>query len=198
MRGGLVPVLALSLALTGCATTPQGYAPAIAPAASPHFDPLAFFTGELEGKGRLKKAFSGIETTLVESRGAVENGTLRLVQVVREGNKPARTREWTIRQVGPDRYEGTLTDAASPVTIETRGNRLHIAFTMKGGFPTEQWLTLSPDGSRAHNVLIVRKFGLRVAVLTEDIWRKQPLPPSASLDRVPPLPHIRATRRGTR
>lgn len=169
-RRPLAPMLAL--ALGGCAATPAPIAPPIPPAAAPRFDPLAFFTGDLEGKGRLKKAFSRTEDTLVESRGRMDGGLLHLTQVIHEGSKPARIREWTMRQVAPGRYTGTLTDAKGPVSVETQGNRLHIAFIMKGGFPTEQWLTLSPDGTRAHNVMAVRKFGLRVAVLVEDIWRR--------------------------
>lgn len=168
--------LPLCLALAACAYTPPLAVAPIAPAAQPRFDAIAFFTGRSEGEGRLSKLFSGTEATHVESSGTLSGGVLHLVQQVREGAKPVRTREWTIREDRPGHYTGTLTDAAGgigggPVTGETDGNRLHLAFTLKGGFPTEQWLTLSPDGRRAYNVLKVRKFGVTVAVLSEDIRR---------------------------
>lgn len=166
--------LPLLAALTACASPPPLPAPPIAAAAQPRFDAIAFFAGRSEGKGRLAKAFSATVPTRVESRGTVTDGVLHLVQTIHEGAKPARTREWAIREDRPGHYTGTLSDAAGPVTGETLGNRLHLAFTMKkGGLPTEQWLTLSPDGRRAYNVLTVRKFGLTVAVLSEDIRRLQ-------------------------
>ena len=49
------------------------------------------------------------------------------------------------------------------------GNRLHLAFTTKGGLKVQQWLTLAADGRSAHNVLVVTKLGMRVAVLVEEI-----------------------------
>lgn len=115
--------------------------------------------------------FSGSRPTLVRSSGQVSGGVLRLTQEVTEGEKRPRMREWLIREVSPGRYAGTLSDAAGPVSGESAGNRLHLSFPMKGGFAAEQWLTLAPDGRRAWNVLKVRKFGITVAVLGEDIRR---------------------------
>lgn len=42
---------------------------------------------------------------------------------------------------------------------------------MKGGFATQQWLVLAPDGRSAHNVMVVTKLGVRVAVLDETITK---------------------------
>lgn len=164
-----LPALALLLVLGACGLAPRADGPEIPAAATPRFDPMVFFTGRLEGKGQLNKLFSPATTVRVESIGHVEDGVLHLAQVVHEGEKPERRRAWTLREVGPGRYRGALDDATGPVTVETTGNRLHIAFTMKGGFPAEQWLTLSPDGRTAQNILTVRKFGLTVAVLAESI-----------------------------
>ena len=169
----LLRSLSLLLALSACASTPQLEAAPIAVAQQPRFDAFAFFTGRTEGKGRLSKVFTGSATTatLVEGEGKVTGGKLHLVQQVYEGEKPMRTREWAIREDRPGHYTGTLSDATSAVTGETDGNRLHLAFTIKGGLPVEQWLTVSPDGKRAYNLLKVRKWGLTVAVLSEDIRR---------------------------
>lgn len=171
MRAMVVKLAALAqaFALASCATLPKGVAEPVPLASGPRFDPLEFFSGELVGKGRLKKVFSAPQATLVESHGHIDNGVLTLTQVMHVGSKPAKTRTWSMRETGPDHYAGTLTGAQGPVTLETHGNRLHIVFKMKGGLPAEQWLTLSPDGRRAYNVMKVRKLGMVVAVLVEDI-----------------------------
>lgn len=161
--------MALVAALSGCVSAPRGVSEPIAAAPQPRFDALAFFTGHSEGRAKLKKIFSAPVDVRVVSEGRVEAGTLHLVQTVQEGTKPARRRTWTMRETSPGHYRGTLSDAEGNVTGETDGNRLHLSFTMKGGFPAEQWLTLSPDGHRAHNVMTVRKLGVTVGVLVEDI-----------------------------
>ncbi len=55
------------------------------------------------------------------------------------------------------------------MTGEAVGNRLHLAFRMRGGMMVDQWLTLSPDARVAQNRLIVRKLGMTVATLGETI-----------------------------
>ena len=160
-----IPSLLVSLALTACVATPQ-IAP---PAAAPTFEPLVFFSGRTLGIGRLKKIMSASEQTTVHGTGHVENDTLVLEQTVEEGRNPIKQRTWHIRRDVDGRYSGSLTDAIGPITGEAEGNRLHLAFTMKGGLPTEQWITLAADGRSAHNIMIVTKLGLRVAVLDEEI-----------------------------
>ncbi|MCJ2179756.1 DUF3833 family protein [Novosphingobium album (ex Hu et al. 2023)] len=168
-RAAKVLAAASLTALAGCVSTPRGVSEPIAAAPQPRFDALAFFTGHSEGRAKLKKIFSAPVDVHVISDGSVEDGTLHLVQTVQEGAKPPRQRSWTMRETSPGHYSGTLSDAEGEVTGETLGNRLHLSFKMKGGFPTQQWLTLSPDGHRAHNVMKVRKLGLTVGVLVEDI-----------------------------
>ena len=157
-------------------TTPlflAAFAPAPAPqvpSAAKPFDAIRFFDGRTEGQGVLKVALRSPATIRVQSRGRVQtDGTLSVRQTVSEGDKPARTREWRIRELSPGRYAGTLSDASGPVAGEAVGNRLHLRFRMKGGLDAEQWLTLAPGGRSAHNVMRVRKFGLTVASLDETI-----------------------------
>ena len=103
-----------------------------------------------------------------------ESGTIVLVQrVEREGEEPT-TREWRIHPTGGGHYEGTLSDAVGPVQGDVVGNRLHLSFTMTGGFQAEQWLDLLPSGNVALNHMAVRKFGFPVATLEETITRTQP------------------------
>jgi hypothetical protein len=112
---------------------------------------------------------SSPEQTTVHGTGHLENDTLVLEQTVDEGSKPPKQRIWHMRRVAFGKYSGSLTDAIGPITGDVEGNRLHLAFTMKGGLRTDQWLTLSADGRSAHNIMAIAKFGVRVAVLDEEI-----------------------------
>ena len=110
----------------------------------------------------------------METHGAgrvMGDGTLVLDQRVIDGDKPARQREWRIREIGPGRYSGTLSDAIGPVTGIVAGNCLRLTFRMKGGLSAEQQLWLLANGNTAHNLMTVKKFGLTVAVLDETITR---------------------------
>ena len=157
-----------ALPLAACVPVPP-----LAPVApQPRFDAIAFFTGATIGAGKLRIVFHHRGATLVHGSGSVAaDGTLVLVQRVEQSGKAPRTRTWRIRQTAPDRYAGTLSDAIGPVSGESDGNRLHLRFRMKGGLAVQQWLTLAPDGRSAHNIMAIRKLGLTVAVLDEEIRR---------------------------
>ena len=157
--GGLVIAAALLASVSG----PAAAAPA-------PFDPAVFFNGRTQGAGKLKIILRRSVDVRVEGSGHVErDGTLVLAQVVHEGDKPARTRRWRIRETSPGHYAGTLSDAQGPVTGEVTANRLHLAFTSLDGYANEQWITFAADGRSAHNVLKVHKLGMTVAELDETI-----------------------------
>ncbi len=174
----------LALLVAGCIATPQAGAPVLR-AEAPVFDPFTFFSGASRGEGTLAKPFADPVPVRVESRGRIITETTRqsswaapprrvlvLDQTIREGEKPARTRQWRLHQTAPGRYEGTLSDAISPVTGHAQGNLLVLEFTVKGSFKVRQELTLSPDGQRARNVLRASQIGVTAAVLIEDIVRE--------------------------
>lgn len=162
----------LPFALSALAV-PAACAPTPAPSArTPTFDAFRFFSGRSAGEGRLRVLFRAPVRTVVASEGRVEGDTLILVQHVREGAKPERTREWRLRQAAPGRYAGTLTDATGPVEATSEGSRLRIRYPMEGGLTVRQTLDLSPDGQRADNRFTVSKFGLTVARLHEIIVRQ--------------------------
>ena len=158
-------VTLLPFALGACVATP----PPVLPAPSPAFDPVAFFDGPTHGEGVLRRVMGPARATHVEGHGHVEGNTLVLDQNVRLGDRVTRHRQWRIRRIGLGRYTGTLTDAAGATPGEVEGNCLHLAFRTKGGLRVQQWLTLAADGRSAHNVLVVTKLGMRVAVLVEEI-----------------------------
>ena len=160
------PFLILPLLLTACAASPP--TPAADAGAAP-FPVMAFFSGRTEGRAVLKIAFRSPQQVIVHGRGRVENGTLLVHQTVKEANKPPRDRQWRIREVSPGYYSGSLSDATGPIKAKADGNRLHLTFRMKGGFDAEQWLVLAPDGRSAHNIMAIRKLGVRVATLDETI-----------------------------
>lgn len=179
-------LLPLALAMTGlglgaCVSTPDTAAPP-ARADTPVFDPFTFFAGASRGEGTLNKALSDPVPVRVESHGRIVEDVGRQVswaapprrvlvidQTIREGDKPPRTRQWRIEEIAPRRYAGTLSDAISPVRGQATGNRLVLEYTMKGSLPVRQELTLSADGTRAHNAMTIKQLGMTVAVLVEDI-----------------------------
>jgi hypothetical protein len=143
---------------------------ALAGAAAPPFDPLRFFTGATRGTAQLKVILRAAKPVTVRGTGRRQpDGALVLDQWVTEGDKPPRARRWLLRQTAPGRYAGTLTDARGPVTGTVRGRTLQLSFTSDGGFRVRQTLTLQPDGRTLANRLEARRFGIRVAVLTERI-----------------------------
>lgn len=134
------------------------------------FDPLTFFAGRTEGIGRLRIMLHHAHAVHVDGDGRLQpDGSLILDQRVTRQGEAATTRQWHLRQVAPGRYAGTLTDAVGPVTAETRGDRLHLAYRTKGRVRIEQWLTLLPDGRAAANRLTAHRLGVRVARLDETI-----------------------------
>jgi hypothetical protein len=155
--------LGLAVNLLGSATSVVS-AGSVAP-----LDPIAFFTGRTQGKGELDTLFRRPTSISVDSVGRREGDMLTLDQTIREGEKPARVRCWTMRRVAADRYTGTLTDAEGPVQVTVTGRRANISYRMKGGLGVDQQLTLQSDGRTLLNRMRVKKFGLEVATLTETI-----------------------------
>ena len=155
-------VVPLAFLLAACASPdlPAGDAP---------LDPIAFFTGVTNGEGSLDTLVARPTPVSVSSLGFPEHGGLKLVQRIREGDKPERVRTWTMRRTAAGRYTGTLTDAKGPVTITVEGPRAQVSYRTPSGLRIQQQLTLQADGRTILNRLKAYKFGLRVAVLDETI-----------------------------
>lgn len=133
------------------------------------FNPVEFFRGRSRGEGTLKVIFQKPKHISVESEGrADKDGSLFLDQTIHEQGKPARSRQWRLRQTGPNRFDGTLTDAAGPVRVDVAGGRIRIRYKGKDHLDFEQWLT--PVGPReVSNAMRVKRFGLTVAHFNEII-----------------------------
>jgi hypothetical protein len=130
-------------------------------------DPLRFFVGTTQTIGTTKILMQRPVATQSIGHGQLNaDGSLVLVQRVQDQGQPPYLRRWEIRQTGPGRYSGTMSQAAGPVLIEQVGNRYRFTFRMKGDLSVEQWLTPLPGGASASSSMVVRKFGLQVATST--------------------------------
>ena len=83
----------------------------------------------------------------------LDDGSLSLVQKVRDENKPTESRLWRI----------TRTEAVGPVQAEEVGGKYRFRFKLKGNLAVEQWLTPLPGGRAAQSKISVRKAGIKVA-----------------------------------
>lgn len=154
------------LSLAACVSAPPP-PPAVA---TPIFSLVRFFDGHSEGVGTVRAALRKDQTIHVHSRGVIEpGGTLRLDQVIDYSAKPAERRLLRVREVSTGRYAGTASDAEGPLAGERQGNRLHFSYVLKGGYRTDQWMALRPDGRTVDNLLVLHKAGGTVAVIRETI-----------------------------
>lgn len=145
-----------------------------APAQAPRsFDPVAFFTGRTQGQGELKELMGKAKRTTTHSVGRVDkDGWLVLDQRVAVEGDPVRQRQWRLKLVAPGKYRGTLSDAKGPVEAEVTGQSARIRYVMKGGIKVQQVLTPLPGGRALGNRATFRKFGMKVATLTERIEKR--------------------------
>ncbi len=156
-------VIALSMAATTASATET---------AEP-LDPVAFFTGASHAEGRLKEALKRERRVTVDSVGRAEkDGLLILDQKMQIEGEPLKVRRWRLRQVGPNRYTGTLTDATGPVEAQVIGRSIRIRYSMKGGLKVESRLVPLSGGRVFSNETKITKWGLKVATLTERIEKR--------------------------
>jgi hypothetical protein len=135
-------------------------------------DALQFFVGRTESHGTVKVLFKKAYRSSSVGQGRIEgDGSLALIQRVVDEGEPPEMRRWHIRQVGPGRFAGTMSEAAGPVTIVQDGDRYRFSFRMKGNLSVEQWLTPQPGNMSARTTTKVRRFGLTVAT-AEALIRK--------------------------
>lgn len=137
--------------------------PARAPAA-PLSDPLRFFEGKTESVGVMKMIMKRPYRVRSIGQGKiVGDGSLVLVQQVRDEGEPPKERVWRIRQVGPGKFSGSMNEASGPVIIEQVGDRYRFRFKLRGNLSVEQWITPNNGGKSGASKLIIRKYGVKVA-----------------------------------
>jgi len=127
-------------------------------------DTLRFFEGRTEIVSSVKVFLKKPYRSRTLGRGYISgDGTLVLSQHVFEEGKPPHERQWRMRQVGPGRFSGTMSDAVGAVQASEVGGKFRFQFKMKGNLAVEQWVTPLPGGNTARTEVIVRRHGLRVA-----------------------------------
>jgi hypothetical protein len=133
------------------------------------FSPVEFFRGKTHGEGMLKVIFQSPKKMTVDSEGRADSdGSLVLEQVVHEPDKPPRTRFWRLKQTAPDRFEGTLTDAASDVRVDVTKDGIRIRYTGKDHLNFDQLLT-PVSGTEVRDQIRITRFGITVAHFEETI-----------------------------
>ena len=148
-------LISLPMALVG-ASASAGSADAVA-------DPMRFFEGRTESLSTIKVIARKPYRSRTTGRGEIgPDGVLSLIQRVHEDGKAAYDRHWRIRQVGPGRFSGTMSEARGPVSAEQFGDRYRFRFKLKSNVAIEQWLTPLPGGKSALSKVTIRKFGMTV------------------------------------
>jgi len=138
-------------------------------AAATQFDPVQFFRGRTQGVGTLKPVLQKSRTIRVDSVGIEQkDGTLLLTQVIHEPGKAPRTRTWRMRREGPERYSGTLSDAAGPVRVNVDAGTIRIRYRDKDKLDFDQRLTAAGP-RQLRNRMTIKRFGIRVATFDEII-----------------------------
>jgi Protein of unknown function (DUF3833) len=136
------------------------------------FTPENGLSGSSEGDGSLRLFFGHHRTFHVRSHGQSESdGSFILKQTVAFEGQETQARSWTIRQVTPLHYTGTLSDAVGTVRGHTSGQRLSIKYRVKGLFVMHQILELMPDGQIIDNRGRITLLGIPVGFMHEKIRR---------------------------
>ncbi len=140
--------------------------------AAPLKDPLRFFEGRTEIVGVLKAVMHKPVRVHTIGSGTIEpDGSLTLVQHVEDEGQAPHVRTWRIRQVGPGKFSGTMSEAIGPVTIEQIDSGYLFHLKLPGGLSVEEWLFPQANGKSGIGRLIVRKLGFAIAKSETTIHR---------------------------
>jgi hypothetical protein len=124
---------------------------------------MHFFEGRTESLATIKLMMKKPYKSRSVGRGEIKgDGSLHLVQRVEDEGKPPHERRWHIREIGPGRFTGTMSEAKGPVTIDEVGGRYRFRFKMKGNVSVEQWIAPLPGGKTASTKVTIRKMGITV------------------------------------
>jgi len=159
------PLLLLSGMLIATGATSTAPAPGTA-------GDLEFFVGSTESVSITKVMLQKPFVTHCVGRGRINSdGSLELLQHVREQGGRDFDRRWHIHQVAPRHLLGTMSEASGPVSVDKIGDRYRFRFTMNGKLSVEQWLTPQRDMMAAQTQLTVRRLGIAVVHSTGWIRR---------------------------
>jgi hypothetical protein len=139
----------------------------------PALDIEQYFNGTLLAHGMFQKRGGAVgKRFTVAMQGRWEQGVGTLDEDFRYADGTRQRRTWTLRKVGPGRYEGTAADVVGKAAIEVAGNAMRLQYVL--ALPVDgktyeisfdDWLYLIGDGVML-NRASMRKFGFEVGTLT--------------------------------
>jgi len=133
-----------------------------APAERKTGDPLRFFEGDTLMVSTTRVIAQRPYLTRSSGRGRIVNDReLVLVQHVNEVGRRKFDRYWHIREVAPGQFDGTMSEASGPVSIEKRGDNYLFRFALADNLKVEQWLIPQSD-SLVRIRVTIRKYGIAV------------------------------------
>jgi hypothetical protein len=159
----------LASLLPGCADmTPTDFADA-----QPRLTFEDYFAGHTKAWGLFEDRFGRVKRQFtVDIDGSWNGGILTLDEHFLYDDGETEERIWSIRKLGPDRYEGTAADVVGVAQGRSAGNALNWKYTLdlKVGdgrlkLRFDDWMFLQPGGvmiNRAH----VSKWGVEVGSVT--------------------------------
>jgi hypothetical protein len=167
----LIPV---TLLLVGCASLqPPDFA-----GAEPELDPVAYFEGPtvswgvFENAGRPTRRFDG------DRVGHREGDALVLMQRIRFDDGRTQQRRWRLWRVGPHEFHATAPGVIGIARGEAYGNAFRWDYVLQVDpdnrltrVRMQHWMYLAGDRSTLVNRVVVRKFGIRIAEVTEYFQR---------------------------
>ena len=140
-----------------------GAALALAAAAPTQLDVVGFFTGRTHADNDMKIVFHSAHKLVVDTVGRRQGNEFLEVDTVHEEGKPVRTRTWRMREVGPNHFTGSLSDATGPVDMTVNGTTATVRYVMNGGLNIFETMQLQRDGRTLSILVEARKLGLKFA-----------------------------------
>lgn len=149
-------------------------------AGQPAFAPERYFEGKTKSRGMFEtRSGQPRQTFTTRAMGRREGDTLVLHQQFTYGDGKTQARLWSIHRLDADRYEATANDVVGTARGEAFGPLFHWRYTvaLQPGNPLshvalEQWMFLQPDRRTVLNRAVIRKWGVRVGMVTE-LFEKQ-------------------------
>jgi hypothetical protein len=163
----IIAIAVLLAALAGCTAKPSLEDP---PVSGIELELEKFFEGELVAYGQVQDLFGTVRDRFrVEIEGSWDGEVLTLIEDFTYADGHTEQRIWTLRQTGPESWEGTAPGVVGVATGQERGDTFNWTYTidlpLREGSRVvsfDDWMwQLSED--RLLNIAYMRKFGLDLA-----------------------------------
>ncbi len=176
MKTNLLFAAILAAMATGCSSLqPRDFANS-----STTFEPDKYFTGHVRSWGvtenRAGEPKSRFTTESFGKRDA--NGDVTIEQTFHYDDGRTQQRKWQVHRIDAHHYEATANDVVGKARGEAHGNvfRWEYTIALKPGNPfanvrLHQWMYLPEGTETMFTRVTVKKFGIRIAQVTESFQR---------------------------